>query len=115
MENESTLLNLPKSLLSIHNTSIYTHGSINKLGEIIDDNETDINPQNIIGTLMIYLKRLQPNEKEVFMAYFMRQSSIEELMYMYDIKSVEETIDLLNSSITSYINMIADDFGLIKK
>jgi len=102
----------PQKSLSIYFTSTTTNGSISKLGEIINKSNIDISATGIISTIFNYTNNLEETERDVFKAYFMRQSSVEELCFMYDFKSVDRAEQLLNSAIYNYLNMLKNDYGV---
>ena len=108
--NESSILNPQKSMKQIRFTSVNTSGSLNILGEIIKNHGIEISAQDIMRTMPKYLDNFTDLQKNVFKAYFLRQSSVFDIYTRYEFDLVQSAEKLLSTTILEYIEMLKKDY-----
>ena len=110
MKSESSILDPQKSMKQIKFTSVNTSGSLNILGEIIKNHGIEISAQDIVRTMSKYLSNFTDLQKNVFKAYFLRQSSIFDIYEMYEFDLVQSAERLLSTTILEYIELLKNDY-----
>lgn len=91
---------------------INTPGSLNKLQEIINENNINIDTVEIMKSLPTYTRYMTVNQRATFTAYFWRQMSIHSIRCECGFKSINDVERPLKSAIQKYIKMLKADYGV---
>ncbi len=95
-----------------HTLDFDERGSLYKLEEVINQNKIDIDVMGIMSSLSKYVKRLEPNEENVFKSFYWRQMSVSDIRKLYCFKSNNSVFELLSQSTDKYITILKQNFGI---
>ena len=104
--NSSMTIPYKKELMYMKN------GSLKELEGIIQQNNIDIGPQEIMETLPMYIQNLSERQRQVFRLYYWTQMSIERIRYQANFHSMKDAKDTLDSATKKYIKYLSEDYGI---
>ena len=90
---------------------VNTKGSLNTLGQLVNENNINADAPEIIASIPKYLMEFTENQSLVFRAHYMRQMSIHEIRCAFGFKSINDVERPLKSSTEKFLKLLKKEFG----
>ena len=91
---------------------VNTPGSLNTILHIVENDNINIDIQELLTVLPLYLLSLTPTQQEVFKAYYLRQSTIYTIRNHFKFTSLSDTERVINSATNKLIKMLKNDYSI---